>query len=140
MNRPGILKSGAIIINSEGRMLIVKPKNKDFWLFVGGKIEEGETPEEALEREIKEELDANLKGFPIFYMESPIEAAAGDKLGRTIQIKIFTVELDREPEPSSEIEKIHWISKEEFEKEEFLLGSILGEHVIPKLISEGLIR
>ena len=36
------------------------------WDLIGGHVEEGETPEEALVREVKEELDYDLKDYKFF--------------------------------------------------------------------------
>lgn len=53
----------AAIIIQEGKVFATQRgygEFKDGWEFPGGKIEKGETPEEALKREIKEELDVSV--------------------------------------------------------------------------------
>ena len=53
----------AALIDKDGRVLVnSRPEGKSmagFWEFPGGKIEQNETPETALIRELKEELDIN---------------------------------------------------------------------------------
>lgn len=50
-----IMKDNKIFVTQRGY-----GEFKDWWEFPGGKIEEGETPEECLKREIKEELKADI--------------------------------------------------------------------------------
>lgn len=57
------LKVVAAIIHKEGKIFATQRgygEYKDWWEFPGGKIEEGETPEEALIREIREELNVSI--------------------------------------------------------------------------------
>ena len=58
-----VLVVGAVIENS-GSFLVTKRLSGDpfpgMWEFPGGKIEPGESPEEALRRECREELDVDL--------------------------------------------------------------------------------
>lgn len=54
----------AIIRDANGRILCTQRgygEWKDWWEFPGGKLEAGETPEEALMREIREELSTEIR-------------------------------------------------------------------------------
>ena len=54
----------AVIRRADGKIFATQRgygEFKDKWEFPGGKIEKGETPEEALKREIKEELDTEIE-------------------------------------------------------------------------------
>jgi len=60
---------GLILENNDGKILLQLRDNKpsipypNCWGTFGGHIEEGETPEEAIKREIKEELNYDLIDF-----------------------------------------------------------------------------
>lgn len=59
-----IIRVAAVIIIEDGKVFVTQRGYGDFkggWEFPGGKIDEGETPEEALVREIKEELDTEVE-------------------------------------------------------------------------------
>ena len=59
----------AVIKNQEGKYLITQRNFKKvqggLWEFPGGKVEENESKEHAIEREIKEELTLNIKAKEI---------------------------------------------------------------------------
>ncbi len=58
-----ITVSAAVIHDSQSRVFATQRGSgewKDWWEFPGGKIEPGETPEEALRREIREELSTEI--------------------------------------------------------------------------------
>jgi len=62
--KPLILVSAIALVDGDGRVLLAaRPKGKTMeglWEFPGGKIHPDETPEQALIREVKEELDIDI--------------------------------------------------------------------------------
>ena len=55
MARTGIRASAIIIKNNQVLLMHRKKEGKEYWTFPGGGIEDGETGEEAVAREVKEE-------------------------------------------------------------------------------------
>ncbi len=61
---PDIIKVTAAILIKDDKIIIAKRKADDYlaekWEFPGGKIENNETPEQCLKRELKEEFDIDV--------------------------------------------------------------------------------
>ena len=64
-----LLVTAAVISDGDKILITRRPKDKrhpGLWEFPGGKVDPGESPEKALCREIREELDAEVQVMEIF--------------------------------------------------------------------------
>ncbi|HEV2412730.1 MAG TPA: NUDIX domain-containing protein [Candidatus Saccharimonadales bacterium] len=131
-----IHKAGGIIIRNK-RLLVERSKDKEFFIAPGGSVEPGETPGQALVRELREEFqitvkEDDIKPFGTFYAQ-----AAGQE-DKTVQMDVFTVgEWEGEPTPDNEVEEIRWITSTP--PEDIKVGSIFEHEVLPRLKEVGLI-
>lgn len=74
MKRAG---AGAFIFNEKNELLIVKPNYKDYWSIPGGTIDLNESPRQACQREIKEEIGLEIKDVRFLCVD--YTPAIGDK-------------------------------------------------------------
>ena len=83
------------------------------WETVGGNIEQGETAEQGLIREVKEELGVRIKSFKPF----------GNYHWEDRTFYTFIVEMDGEPQPNKDdFDDWGWFSKEEIIKMDFAIN------------------
>lgn len=95
MSRAAYLRTGAlrvaagIVIDEQGRLLLTDRSGaasmREFWEFPGGKLRDGESAEQALQRELREEL-----GIAITRCE-PFHSLAHDYPDFRVEIDFFLV-------------------------------------------------
>ena len=120
-----IIKDNKIFVTQRGY-----GEFKDFWEFPGGKIEEGETEEEALKREIKEELDTIIEVKELF------KEIDYDYPNFHLHMKIFISKIKEGKLTLVEAEDSKWTSKDEIKNLNWLPADYLVLNNLLELLKQ----
>lgn len=109
--------SGAAVVDSleNPRFLLVArrsapPKFAGMWEFPGGKVEAGESFEDALHRELREELGVDVR----LGREIPAPEDAGWPLNERAVMRVWFAEVvDGEPRPLEDHDELRWVGLED---------------------------
>lgn len=120
-----ITVAAAIILNEQNQLLLVRKKNTQFFMQVGGKLEPNEAPEQTMIREIAEEISANAE---IEQFVGRFETKAANEAGHQLVSYVYQVSLDQAPQIDAEIAEMKWI---DLDDQQTLLAPLTKEVVIP---------
>lgn len=99
-----------------GKILSTLSKGKDTYYLPGGKREQGETDEETLVREIKEELSVDIIKDTISYYGTFEAQAHGKKEGLLVRMTCYTANYIGTLLPASEIQEMVWLTYKDRDK------------------------
>lgn len=112
-----MVKVVAALIKSGEKFLICKrPKNKArglLWEFAGGKVEKGESDEDALIRECKEELKITVK------VREKFASVIYEYPDITVDLTVYNAEITKGKPQKTEHSEIKWIKPQEIKNYTF---------------------
>jgi 8-oxo-dGTP diphosphatase len=125
------LRVVAAVVEQEGRYLITQRRPNAvlpmLWEFPGGKVEDGETQEDALRREMLERLEVGVTvGQLISFVSHPYEHY-------TVDLYLYECTLDRDRLIAKAVHDFRWVTSEEFDQYQFTpadeasMTKLLGE-------------
>ncbi|MFF0817345.1 NUDIX domain-containing protein [Rhodococcus sp. NPDC003318] len=108
------IRTVALAHIKDRRMLQARSAGKSAFYMAGGKIDPGETPEQALHREIREELDAGIRGGTLEELGIFEAEAFGHPPGTRLHMTCYLADLTSEPTATSEIAELRYFTADEY--------------------------
>jgi 8-oxo-dGTP diphosphatase len=122
--------AAAVISDTQGRTLLVKKRNTNFFMQPGGKLEPGETPTQTLARELQEELGCTLITAEFL---GQFSAPAANEPPRIVEALIYFAEIAGPVTPGAEIDEFLWVDPNQTAA--LSLAPLTRDHVIPLILS-----
>jgi mutator protein MutT len=114
---------GGIIEDGKGQVLLAeRPPGKylaGFWEFPGGKLEAGENPEQALKRELKEELELDVR------IGKYLGSFAYNYPDHSINLHVYQVLALNEPRATQDVRRFRWLPAAEIDPRELSPADML---------------
>ncbi|WP_336501255.1 NUDIX domain-containing protein [Microbacterium paraoxydans] len=126
---PDIHVSAAVIVDDQGRVLVVRKHGTTRFMQPGGKPEAGESPVETLLRELHEELGLELAETDLRPLGRFVSAAANEP-GHRVVADAFSASVDPAGvQVQAELAELRWITPEDAVT--LPLAPLSVEHLLP---------
>lgn len=109
-----ILRTAGLLLIHHRKLLLAYSKNKQCFYLPGGKLDGQESPEEALCREIAEELAISLQPDHLAFYTHISAPAFGESSEVMMEQDCFLVSTNQEPRASAEVTEVKYFSLNEY--------------------------
>lgn len=124
-----ITVAAAVILNTDNQLLLVRKKNTEAFMQVGGKLEPNELPEATMLREIEEEIGTTSR---IQSFIGRFETATANEPDHRLVAYLYHVVLDHDPQIHAEIAEMRWVDLDQQQDDRLLnLAPLTTEIVMP---------
>jgi 8-oxo-dGTP pyrophosphatase MutT (NUDIX family) len=125
----------ALVLVRDRKQLVARTRGKAAFFTPGGKRELGESDEQALRRECKEELTVDLRAGTVQHYGVFQAQAFGKPQGTVVRMTCYTADFDGALAPDQEIEELQWITSG-FARERL---TVTGNMILDDLVAKGLV-
>lgn len=101
--------AAAVITDATGACLLVRKQGTTAFMQPGGKMEPGETPAQALVRELREELSIQVALADLTYLGHFSDRAVNEP-GYVVEAEVYRVQGVNSVTPAAEIAEIAWVN------------------------------